>query len=78
MCSKEDSSLQKRNILSGFAGKGPLARIWNKIHSSRKCCIAGMNPHYSPVLLLFATIHCAPARSAVLIRQVKNANEEVS
>lgn len=40
--------------------------------------MAGMNPHYSPVLLLFATIHGTPARHAVLIRKVKNANGKAS
>lgn len=33
--------------------------------------MAGMNPHYSSVLLPFATIHGTPARCAVLTRRVK-------
>lgn len=78
MCSKEDSCLQKTNIISSFARKGPFAWIWNVTHSSKKHCVAGMNPQYSSVLLLFAINHFTPARSAALIRQVKNANEEVS
>lgn len=40
--------------------------------------MAGMNPHYSSVLLLFAAIHGTPARCALLIRRVKNANGEAS
>lgn len=40
--------------------------------------MAGMNPHYSSVQLLFAAIHGTPARRAVLIRRVKNTNGEAS
>lgn len=40
--------------------------------------MAGMKPYYISVLLLFATIHCTPARCAVLIIRVKNANGEAS